>query len=461
MLKRLLKLLSPSSSAASAGNHTMTATRSDHHVSLHGLSPNAVKVCQSLQQAGYQAYIVGGGVRDSLLEAKPKDFDVATDATPEQVRQVFRSSRIIGRRFKIVHVRFGREIIEVTTFRGSHQTGKPHNAVQSEQGLLLRDNVYGDLESDALRRDFTINALYYDPISETLIDFTHGLEDIKSRTLRIIGNASDRYREDPVRMLRAARFAAKLAFKLEPATAQPILSLGELLDHIPAARLFEEVLKLMLGGSATATYNSLREYNLLTHLFPGATPLINDSEFNQKMIELVCVNTDKRIRQGKRVTPAFIFAVFLWLPLQAEIKRLLAEGMKIGDARNAAVASVISQQLTRTSIPKRFTLPMRDIWYLQHVLATRPGKRCFGALEHQRFRAAYDFLLLREDAGEDFNGAGRWWTEFQFADEAHQQTMVETLNTQQTSNKPKRKPRRRKPKKDHSTHDNSPPPASD
>lgn len=447
MLKRLLKLLSSSNEAASA-SYKGAAKRSDHKIALRGLSPNAVKVCQSLQNAGYQAYIVGGGIRDSLLEATPKDFDVATDATPEQVRQVFRSSRIIGRRFKIVHVRFGREIIEVTTFRGNHQDGKAHNAVQSEQGLLLRDNVYGDLASDALRRDFTINALYFDPVSETLIDFTNGLSDIKSRTLRIIGNAEDRYREDPVRMLRAARFAAKLGFKIESETAKPIFELGELLDHIPAARLFDEVLKLMLGGSATATLNSLQKYHLLSHLFPGVAPLIGESEFNQKMIELVCINTDKRIRQGKRITPAFIFAAFLWLPLEAEIKRLLAEGMKAGDARNSAVASVIAHQVTRTSIPKRFTLPMRDIWYLQHALSTRPGKRCFGTLEHQRFRAAYDFLLLREDAGEDFNGAGRWWTEFQFANEEHQQTMVEALNLQQTStNKPKRKPRRRKPKK--------------
>lgn len=471
MLKRLLKLLSSSQTTQppqAAGEHENSPAkkeapnkprhkkkggnksndqRSEHAIALPALSPNAVQVCKALQAANFQAYIVGGGIRDSLLETKPKDFDVATSATPEQVRQVFRNSRIIGRRFKIVHVRFGREIIEVTTFRDSHLTGKTHNAQQSSQGLLLRDNVYGDLESDALRRDFTINALYYDPISETLIDFTNGLADIQSRTLRIIGNASDRYREDPVRMLRAARFAAKLGFELEQNTAEPINELGELLGNIPAARLFDEVLKLMLGGSATATLNTLKQYDLFTHLFPGVAPLIEASEFNQKMIELVCLNTDKRIRQGKRVTPAFIFAVFLWLPLQNEIKRLLAEGMKAGDARNAAVGQVISEQIRRTAIPKRFTLPMRDIWYLQHALATRPGKRCFSTLEHQRFRAAYDFLLLREDAGEDFEQAGRWWTEFQFANETHQNTMIDALSAQPASSPKKRKPRRRKPKK--------------
>ena len=441
MLKRLLKLLSPSSSSDSS-----KATRQEHHIVLNQLSQAAVKVCSQLQQAGYQGYIVGGGIRDSLLEAKPKDFDVATNATPEQVRQVFRNARIIGRRFKIVHVRFGREIIEVTTFRGHHEQGKARDAVQSEQGLLLRDNVYGDLESDAIRRDFTINALYYDPVSQTLIDFTHGLRDIESRTLRIIGDASERYREDPVRMLRAARFAAKLGFHLEPATAKPIFEQGELLDHIPSARLFEEVLKLMLGGCATATVASLEKYDLFRHLFPGVGPIADSSPFNRQVIDLVCINTDKRIRQGKRVTPAFIFAAFLWLPLQAEIERFIKEGMKPGDAKNAAISGVISQQLTRTAIPKRFLMPMRDIWFLQNGLENRQGKRCFSTLEHQRFRAAYDFLLLREDAGENHNGAGRWWTEFQDVDEARQLELLEALK-EQTPNDTQKRPRRRRPKK--------------
>ena len=440
MLKRLFKLLS---SSATAGT---SVERQEHQIVLNQLSPAAIKVCSQLQQAGYQAYIVGGGIRDSLLEAKPKDFDVATNATPEQVRQVFRSSRIIGRRFKIVHVRFGREIIEVTTFRGHHEQGKARDAVQSEQGLLLRDNVYGDLESDAVRRDFTINALYYDPISQTLIDFTQGLRDIESRTLRIIGDASERYREDPVRMLRAARFAAKLGFNIEPATADPIYTQGELLDHIPSARLFEEVLKLMLGGCATATVASLEKYDLFRHLFPGVSPIADATPFNRQVIDLVCVNTDKRIRQGKRVTPAFIFAAFLWLPLQAEIERLIKAGMKPGEAKNAAISGVISQQLTRTAIPKRFLMPMRDIWFLQYGLEKRQGKRCFSTLEHQRFRAAYDFLLLREDAGENHNGAGRWWTEFQDADESRQQELLDTVKTQDIK-EPRKRPRRRRPKK--------------
>ena len=438
MLKRLIKLLTPNSSSTPKSQGA-----SVHDIKLHQLSPNAVKVCADLQKANFSAYIVGGGIRDSLINSKPKDFDVATNATPEQVRKVFRSARIIGRRFKIVHVRFGREIIEVTTFRGHHEDGKARDAVQSEQGLLLRDNVYGDIESDAIRRDFTVNALYYDPIKCQLLDFTTGLNDIKNHTLRIIGDASERYREDPVRMLRAARFVAKLGFKLEPATEAPIHKLAELLDHIPSARLFEEVLKLMLGGSATATVTSLQDYDLLKHLFPGVAPHIHASDFNRQLIELVCVNTDKRIRQDKRVTPAFIFAAFLWIPLQHEIKRLMADGIKAGEAYNTAATGVIAQQLTRTAIPKRFTLPMRDIWYLQSSLERRQPGRVLSIVQHEKFRAAYDFLLLREDAGENLGGVGQWWTEFQFADETQQQRMIDEL-AQQPASSPTRKPRRKR-----------------
>lgn len=437
MLKRLFSFLSSSNGAAPS------IGRQESTIALPDLSPNAIRVCEQLQKAGYQAYIVGGGVRDSLLEAKPKDFDVGTDATPEQVKAVFRSARIIGRRFKIVHVRFGREIIEVTTFRGHHSEAKNRDAVQSKEGLLLRDNVYGDIESDAIRRDFTVNALYYNPTNQQLIDFTGGINDVKARRLRIIGDPTERYREDPVRMLRAARFAAKLGFELDPKTEAPIEALGEMLDHIPSARLFEEVLKLMLGGSATATLASLQKYDLLRHLFPAVTPLIDKSPFNQKFIDLVCTNTDKRIRQGKRVTPAFIFAAFLWLPLQEEIKRLIASGMQPAEAKQAAMSSVITQQVTRTAIPKRFTLPMRDIWSMQYGLEKRQGKRTLTLLEHNRFRAAYDFLLLREDAGEDLNNVGRWWTEFQDVDSERQQAMLDEL--QKASPKPRRRPRRKRP----------------
>ncbi len=442
MLKRLIKLLSPNSSSAKKNTGEATI----HDIKLHQLSPNAIKVCAELQRANFEAYIVGGGIRDSLLNAKPKDFDVATSATPEQVRRVFRSSRIIGRRFKIVHVRFGREIIEVTTFRGHHQDGESREAVQSEEGLLLRDNVYGDIHSDAIRRDFTVNALYYDPIKCQLYDFTNGLDDIKSRTLRIIGDANERYKEDPVRMLRAARFAAKLAFKLDPATETPIYTQAQLLGHIPSARLFEEVLKLFLGGYATATFASLEHFKLLEHILPGVAPLVNASDFNRQLVDLVCTNTDKRIRQEKRVTPAFIFAALLWLPLQEELKRLIANGIKPSEALNHAMTGVISQQLTRTAIPKRFTLPMRDMWFLQNGLEQRQPKRLQSIVQHEKFRAAYDFLLLREDAGENHNGAGQFWTEYQFADEANQERMANELSQQAITTPPPstRKPRRRR-----------------
>lgn len=414
MLKRLYQLFKPTDSAA-----PIIIPQSEHHISKNDVSSAARKVIANLKQAGYSAYLVGGGVRDFLLDYQPKDFDVATDATPEQTKAVFKNARLIGRRFRIVHVRFGREIIEVTTFRGSPQQAKSkkeHN--QSDKGILLRDNVYGDIQSDALRRDFTVNALYYDPEDGTIHDYTGGLKDIHERQLRIIGDPDARYKEDPVRMLRAVRFAAKLGFSLTKETEAPIHIHANYLADIPPARLFEEVLKLFMSGYATAILTKLREFGLLAYLFPGTDSCLQeDNPYYQKLIFAAVANTDKRLRNNKRVTPAFIYAAMLWPSLHTRMNELI-NSYKVApyEAMQQAAQGIISQQLSYTAIPKRFLIPMREIWNLQLRLDKRDGKRAHQTLEHPRFRAAYDFLLLREEAGEQLQGLGMWWTSFQDSD---------------------------------------------
>ncbi|MCV6624521.1 MAG: polynucleotide adenylyltransferase PcnB [Cellvibrionaceae bacterium] len=423
--------------------HAVVVPRDQHSVSRRQLSRNALKVMKILNEAGFEAYLVGGGVRDTLLGGAPKDFDVATDATPEQVRKLFRSARIIGRRFKIVHVRIGREIIEVTTFRAGHDTSADSNASrQSEHGMLLRDNVYGDLRSDALRRDFTVNALYYSLDGFTLHDYTGGLQDLEARQLRMIGNPRTRYQEDPVRLLRAVRFAAKLDFEIEPSTAAPIAELAPLLSNIASARLFDECLKLFLSGYASATFARLREYQLLGQLFPASEQCLAEGKPQELgLIERVMNNTDRRLANEQRVTPAFILAALLWAPLQ----RALAEqqGQPPAAAMHKAAQAVVEAQLRHTAIPKRFLITMREIWDLQGRLPQRGGKRAERLLEHPRFRAAYDFLLLREEAGEDLGGLGKWWTQYQNANEEERLAMVGKLP--QGNSKPRR--RRRKPNK--------------
>lgn len=411
-----------------------------HRFSRQDVSHNAIKVIEGLTRAGFQAYLVGGSIRDGLLNCHPKDFDVSTDATPEEVRKVFRNARIIGRRFRIVHVRFGREIIEVTTFRGDATNSEQH--VASNTGQLLRDNVYGDMRSDALRRDFTVNALYYAPEDESIYDYTLGIKDIEQRQLRIIGDPLTRYKEDPVRLLRAIRFAGKLGFSIEEKTAAPIRDNTHLLTHVPAARLFDEILKLFLHGSATATYSLLKDYQLLDSLFPSTMAVIDKSPFFEELINAVMVNTDKRIRSEKRVTPAFIYGALLWPAFIYEQHKLVEQGMPIMPAVQQAADTVISQQIPLIAIPKRFTIPMRQIWELQWRLALRTGKRANKSLEHEKFRAGYDFLLMREAAGEQLNGLGHWWTRYQDASTEEQDDMVKALQPQA------KEPRRKKPKKD-------------
>lgn len=438
MLKRLLNYLAPK--GKSTHPSLLIIPRDQHNISRKNVSQAALRIMRQLQESGFNAFLVGGGVRDLLLGGHPKDFDVATDAKPEEIKRVFRGARIIGRRFQIVHVRIGREIIEVTTFRGHHDEAR------SEDGMLLRDNVYGTIETDAVRRDFTVNALYYNAKDFAVYDYTGGLEDLKKRQLRIIGDPVTRYKEDPVRMLRAVRFAAKLGFSIESKTADPIFELGALLRNIPSARLFEEVLKLFLGGSATATFELMREYQLLGYLFPGTeAALAAGDATGAALIEQTMVNTDKRVRSDKTVTPAFIYAALLWPALQAELRRL-AKQMPPTQAYLQAAQTVISQQLGHTSLPKRFLLPMREIWDLQYRLPQRQGMRALRLLDHPRFRAAYDFLLMREAAGEQLDGLGTWWTRFQGAGDEEREQMVKDLG-KQAGGKGKPRTRRRAPRK--------------
>lgn len=441
MLKRLFNYLS-----ARQGTHEPhIIPRDKHRVSRKNISHNALKVIQRLNEAGHESYLVGGGVRDLLLGGQPKDFDVATDATPEQIKTLFRNSRIIGRRFRIVHVRFGREVIEVTTFRAHHEqhSSKNQDAKRSESGMLLRDNVYGDIRSDAARRDFTVNALYYCAKTFAIHDYTDGIKDIKLRRLSIIGDPATRYQEDPVRMLRAVRFAAKLGFTMAPETARPIYELANLLDDIPSARLWDEMLKLFMNGSATATFELLLSYNLFSHLFPGCAAELEHGHY-QAMIEQAMTNTDKRIRGNKRVTPAFIFAVLLWPVVEQRMLAAIKSGAQDDMALQQAANKALAQQVQRIAIPKRFQIMMKEIWELQLRLPKRLGKRAERLLEHPRFRAAYDFLLLREDAGESLQGLGKWWTDFQTATPEIQAEMVAKLGPEKGRRRTNRK-RRRKP----------------
>jgi poly(A) polymerase len=395
--------------------------RNEHGISRRQLSENALKVLYRLNKAGYQAYLVGGCVRDSMLGAHPKDFDVATNATPEQVNQLFRNSRLIGRRFKLVHVLFGREVIEVATFRTSPK--EEHNSNQAktgDSGMILRDNVYGNIDDDAMRRDFTINAMYYAVDDFTVLSYANGYQDAQDKLIRLMGDPETRYREDPVRMLRAIRFAGKLDFTIEAKTEAPIKMMAPLMEQIPAPRLFEEVLKLFLSGNALVTYRLLREYKLFGELFPLTEQCVANDEYAARFVEQTMINTDSRIQSGKSVTPYYFFAALLWPSLQRVHAEFLEQNIPPQPALHKAANRVIEQQLKRTSIPKRFTIPMKEIWDMQSRLEKKKGKKAFEAAESPRFRASYDFVLLREQCGEKLKGLGKWWTDYQETDEYKQ-----------------------------------------
>lgn len=392
-----------------------------------------------LREHEHQAYLVGGAVRDLLLGGNPKDFDVATEATPEEVHALFRNSRIIGRRFKIVHVRFGREIIEVTTFRGHHDDPTAGSAKRSSRGLLLRDNVYGTLEEDAVRRDLTVNALYYDSASFEVFDHVDGMSDLQNRQIRVIGDPAQRYREDPVRMLRAARFAAKLDFELEAETLAPIAKLASLLDDIPPARLFDEFGKLFLAGYSRETLKRLQRYQLFEHLFPGTARLAGNDEFYARILDEAMGNTDARIRADKPVTPAFILAAILWPEVCERKEQLENQGENPIPAMHSAGQEVVAECCQRIAVPRRFSQPMREIWEMQLRLTRSSGKKAIDLMSQRRFRAAYDFLLLREQAGEDCGGLGAIWTDLQV------KYPREDLPPPPPEKRPTRRRRRRRP----------------
>lgn len=412
-----------------------------HGIPEQKISGNALRVIERLHEAGYDGHIVGGGVRDLLLGLRPKDFDIATNATPEQVRQVFRHSRIIGRRFRIVHVMFGRDMIEVTTFRGHHSNAEnAKDGAVHDSGLLLRDNVYGSIEEDAIRRDFTVNALYYG-VDRNVRDFCNGMRDIQQRQIHMIGDPETRYREDPVRMLRAVRLAAKLDFTIEKNTATPIAKLAPLLNDISNARLFDEMIKLFMGGSAVKTFDLMVQHQLFKTLFPGPARLLEPGNYSDRLIHQALTNTDDRIRRELHVTPAFLCAAILWPVLQQQQQHAEHEGLPAYQALQKAAQKVISEQVKRIGIPKRFTLPMQEIWELQWQLTRRQGNRAERLLEHARFRAAYDFLLLREQAGEDMQNLGQWWTDYQAADPEQRLRMQQGLNRDESQ--PRKNNRRR------------------
>ncbi|NLY13671.1 MAG: polynucleotide adenylyltransferase PcnB [Gammaproteobacteria bacterium] len=450
MLKKFFKPFRFTRKRKDSDNPTVLDAH-EHRLSSADFSRNSANVAVRLQHAGFQAYLVGGCVRDSLLGVTPKDFDVATNATPEQVRHEFRNSRIIGRRFKLAHVHFGREIIEVATFRSDHSQSDDDNndhSAHDASGRILRDNVYGNMEEDAQRRDFTMNALYYDVSNEKVYDYSTGFADIKRRLIRLIGDPEQRYLEDPVRMLRAVRFAAKLDFTIEPSTAEPIRRLAHLLRDIPAARLYEEVLKLFLSGYAERTYELLCEYDLFAQLFPGtAKALLKQPAYVDRLLRNAFKNTDKRIANDRPVTPAFLFAALLWPVLTQRSQSLQHDGMHPIPAAQEAAHQVLLEQVLRVAVPKRFSIPTREIWDLQERLPRRAGKRADTLLAHPRFRAAYDFLLLRESAGEDTEGLGQWWTEYQDASDSQRRAMIGALSSSgaKPRSKRRRKPRTSKP----------------
>mgnify|MGYP000017327189 FL=1 len=419
----------------------------EHQIPRKYLDDNAMKVVYRILDGGYEGYLVGGCIRDLLLGEKPKDFDVATSASPEEAHDLFRRSRLIGRRFKLLHVRFGREIIEVATFRASHDSHPANtdgeHGRQNESGMITRDNVYGSIDEDAARRDFTCNALYYCVKDHSIHDFANGYQDIQDGIIRMIGDPEARYRVDPVRMLRAARFAGKLGFEIEANTAAPIQTLSPLLKSIAPARLFDESLKLLQSGYAEAAYARLQEYNLFEPLFPQTQKALESeqSELVETLLLNALRNTDRRLAQRKSVTPAFLFAALLWYPVQQRMQQLMKEQkMPPLPALHEAANQVLSQQVKSTAIPRRFSTPIREIWEMQIRLPRRDGKRAERLMEQPRFRAAYDLLLLRENSGEDLGGLSRWWTEYQSANEDKRGRMSrETGNGQ--------KPRRRRRKK--------------
>ncbi|MEA9757368.1 polynucleotide adenylyltransferase PcnB [Xanthomonas campestris] len=420
--------------------------RDQHTISRKDISPNALRVLYRLRESGFGAYLVGGAVRDLLVGGHPKDFDVATSATPEEVKALFRNCRLIGRRFRLAHVVFGREIIEVATFRANIDDGSGDREL--DNGRLVRDNVYGTIEDDAIRRDFTCNALYYAIEDFSVRDYCGGFEDVQARLMKLIGDPELRYQEDPVRMLRAVRLAAKLNFDIEAGTAEPIPRLAGLLSEAAPARLFEEILKLFLSGHGVASFEGLERYGLLGALFPESAAALksNRSGALRAMVLEGLRNTDARVANDEPVSPAFLFALLLWPAFCRTLMGLQAQGVQPEDAQRRAADRVTLHQLERVALPRRFSLPMQEIWLLQARFSSRQRKRVFRTLSHPRFRAAFDFLVLRQFASADHAADVEFWRD---AQQSSGQELVDAIENAQADHDgdesaPRKRRRRRR-----------------
>ncbi len=418
-------------------NKPITLSAKDYNISKINISAAALHVVEGLKEAGFEAYLVGGCVRDLILGLVPKDFDVATSAAPEQVGTIFRDCRTIGRRFRIAHVRYNREIIEVATFRGNpmeKQNPSKHEMRQGQEGQLIRDNVFGTQDEDAFRRDFTVNALYYDPVEEVVLDYMDSVADIDAKILRNIGDAKQRFTEDPVRMLRMIRFAAKLGFSMEDGARELIEEHANLLGHVSAPRMFEEVLKLFHGGQAVRSFEMLREFGLFKTMFPFTSQHLVEGELG--LPERALANTDARIQAGKPVIPAFLFACLLWDPVREDANNLMDSGTPMAKAWRVAMTDALRDQSQYVALPKRLADIIVDIWTLQFRMVKRQPASIFSLLNNRRFRAAYDFMLLRSQLNEVDADIAQWWTEIQEVDEAGKKEMIANLVDDEEDDEP-------------------------
>ncbi len=422
MIKKFIRKMlgvKPQANIDGSNSHPKVLSAMEHGIDPRLLSSNAIRVTQTLQENGYKAFVVGGAVRDLLLGVKPKDFDIATNATPEQVKRLFRRAFIIGRRFQIVHVMFGQDLLEVTTFRGAAGDASP----KDEHGRVLRDNTFGEQHEDAVRRDFTINAMYYDPASQTVLDYHGGMADIRKKILRIIGVPEARYREDPVRMLRVVRFAAKLQFTIDAATSAPISVMAPLINNVPNARVFDEMLKLLMSGHAMACLQQLRKEGLHHGLMPLLDVVLEQPK-GEKFVALALANTDERIQLGKTVSPSFLFASLLWHQVVEKWDAYKAAGEFSIPALHLAADDVLNTQTDALALQRKIGADMRDIWAMQPRFEKRVGKTPYKLLENTRLRASYDFLLLRCASGEIDAEIGEWWTAFIEGDELEREQLL-------------------------------------
>ena len=464
MIKSLIdKILKPRSGATGRGAKVRIPTgkrvevpQSEHGIDASLVDDRAIRVVETLQNAGYEAYIVGGAVRDLLLGHRPKDFDVATNATPEQVKSLFRRAFIIGRRFRIVHVVFGRgrenDVIEVSTFRayldpnaaeqvaGNEKTSRKDLADKSHvvdaSGRVLRDNVWGPQDQDAARRDFTVNAMYYDPRTGIVVDFHHGIKDAKKRVLRMIGVPELRYREDPVRIVRVVRFAAKLGFDIEPKTREPLKEMAELLSNVPQSRLFDEMIKLLQTGHARASLDQLRKQGLDNGVFPILDAVFDEARRHpgrEQFVQLALTDTDRRVAEGKPVAPSFLLACLLWHDVQDHWKRAMAQGEPPFPALQAATDAVFDAQIGDISGRGKLAADMREIWTMQPRFDKRIGNGPLSLVEQPRFRAGFDFLRLRGQCGEVDPLLASWWEAFSLADAHERKDLMDEARQQESA----------------------------